>query len=147
VELATAAERQALVAGVTDERVAEPHAPRGIGVDEAAKPLPERIVELHLVAQRDGQLRRVEARAKYGGVAEHRPVGRREAIDVRGDDRLDRVRQRIRRPGRANRVEQLEEEQHIAVGAPRDLLDVMGGKGMLVGGDPDDLGQMPFGER
>ena len=75
VQLAAAAEREAFVRSVTYQRVAEPHAPCEIGVDEAAKPRPERIVELRLVPQRHRQLPRIEARAEHGGVPQHRPIG------------------------------------------------------------------------
>ena len=62
-------------------------------------------------------------------------------------DSLDRVGQQIGRPRRAGHVEQLEEEQRVAAGAPGDLLDHVRRKWVLVGGDLDDLGRLPLGER
>ena len=116
-------------------------------IDQAVQTLPEQVVEHRLVFQRRDQQRAVEARPEHRGVAQHHSVGRSEPVEVRGDHRLDRVGQGGGRPRRADHVEQLEEKQHVAARTSGDLLDVVRLKRMVVGGDLDDLGRLPIGER
>ena len=126
VELAPPPERQPFVGGVPHQCAAEPQPTGLIAIDETAEPFPERVVDLHLVAQGRGELDGVEGRTEHGRVAERSPIRGREPVDLGCDDCLHRVRQRGGRASRLDGVEQLEEEEHVAVGAARDLLGVMG---------------------
>ena len=107
---------------------------------QLGQPRPECVVGLDPIRERCRQQRFVEPHAENRGVAQHRSVGRREPIDLGGNHGLDRVRQRVGRPGRAGQVEQLEQEQRAAARPPGDLLDVVWSERLPVGRDCDDLG-------
>ena len=147
VQLAAAPERQPLVRRIADKRVPEAHPAGGIGFDQSAQPLPQRGVELDVVAHRRGEQRPVEHGPEHGCVPEYGPVRRRQSIDLGGDDGLDGVGQRLRRPGRAGDVEELEHEQRAAAGPPGNLLHLVRPQRLRVRRELDDPGRLPLGER
>ena len=82
--------------------------------------------------------------AQHRGVAQDRPVGRRELVDLAGD------RATRSSPGAtsidpvvADRLEQLEQEQRVAARPSRDLLDLVGRQRLVLGGGLDDLDASP----
>ena len=101
VQLTPAAIRETFVGGFADERVAKTPAAVGVGLDQLGQPPPDCVVGLDPIRERGRKQRFVEPDTKDRGVAQHRSVGGREPIDLRGNHGLDRVRQRVRRAGRA----------------------------------------------
>src|SRR5688572_23345433 len=90
-----------LVSRLPDQRVAESNVAR-LRRDQAIETLPDALVEIDVIGNRFREKVRVEARAEHCRIPKDRAVARRESVDVSGDHRLDRVRQRFEAPGLAN---------------------------------------------
>ena len=97
VQLAAAPERQLLVRGVAEHRVAEAHDVAGDEAEEAVEAAPGRLV-------RDAAARRRSPRSSSStrnvwpstdGVAEQPALDGREPVDLRGDHRVDGVGERV----------------------------------------------------
>ena len=146
VQLAPAAKGETLVGCLPNERVAKAQAAAGVGLDQLGESLPDCLVDLDPLPERGRKQLLLEPDAKDRGVPHHSSVGGREPIDLRGHHRFDRARQRVRRPGHAGDVEQLEQEQRAATRPLGDLLEVVGSKGLPVGRHSDNLGGSLDGE-
>ena len=134
VQLAAAPERELLVRGVAQHRVAEAHHVAGHEAEEAAEAAPRRLVrDGQLVGDHRVQLVDPERVAEHRGVAEQAALERREPVDLGGDHRVDGVGERVDVAARDRRVQQLGEEQRVAGGALGERRDLVRAQRRVLG--------------
>ena len=88
VKLAPPTVREPLIGRIPNEGIPELAAAVLADLDKASKPVPDAFVEVDISLDRGTQQRSVERCTEDRGVAEHRSVGRREAVDLTGNDGL-----------------------------------------------------------
>jgi hypothetical protein len=142
VELAAAAEGEPRVRRVAHEGGAETEIAGVIRLEEPAEPLEIRGDH----ADHRGEEASIDAHAEHGRVAQQRPVGRLQPVDLGGCKGFDGVREAFGRPGRPCEVEQLEEEERAPAGPARQLLDLVWAQRLLVGRELEDLDSVALGQ-
>ena len=125
MQLTAPSEREPLVRGVPDQRVpeAEPARHVRVALDELGQPLPElRLRRGRFGGEHVVDHLAVEDDAEHGGPAQQSALPRREAVDARAHDRVDRVGQ-LGRAFAARRADELLQEERVAACAADELGD------------------------
>src|SRR5436853_573115 len=107
-------ERQPFVRGISHQRMAESVTPCRLGLNELTESAPGAWVsDLLSVLEECGDQVVGEARPQNRGIAEQPPIRERQAIDLRGNDRIDRRWETFDATGGARSVEKLSEVQGV----------------------------------
>ena len=136
VDLAPAAEREALVRNCAEEVVPEAQHVRPLPGDELAEAAPAVEVAdvLELVREHVGQQVELEAGPEHGGVAEQEAIAGLEGVDPSRDQRLDGLRERRAVAAGAGGRHELAHEQRVSTRALRDFGNQVFGERDLAGG-------------